>query len=311
MTTSLYHQIFYENKKFDTPDNISALEPFMYSQTTKDSFINKTEDTNQKGNKKGHQIEDEKIQESQEKSEEHETPENKMKNKKYFIKPKHPEDNLFWCLYIALYGYAKYQTRNANIELEEKQKIIQYIKKNTSEIKNINHKLTKICVQELLSDLMTNKKMEINHLCLLNAFYKKRIIIYVENEGQELAETKGLYFEIYDETTKTNNDYILIKKNSRNEYSLFLYPNEAEREIKNIRENMFLVNDFQNPLKAISIYKISDLHEISSKIGMKLKEKMKKNELYIEIKNYCKCLAEFIDYHSILSKELPENKNDN
>lgn len=318
---SFYHQIFYENNKFDTPFDISLLKPFMYSYELKEELIHKVKNINEtkKNNFEENLQEDERqleqnnVQENERKNEQDIKikTENKMKNKKYFIKPKNYEDNLFWCSYIAVYGYEKYQSRNANIEMEEKQKIIEYVKRNTSEIKNINHKLTKICIQELLSDLMTNKKLEINHLCLLNVFYKKNIIIYVENEDTTLQEdNKGLYFEIYNETTKTKNDYILIKKNSKNEYSLFLYSNETETEIKNIKENMFLVNDFQNPLKAISSYKISELYEISLKVGMKLKEKTKKNELYIEIKNYCKCLAEFINYYSVLPADFTSDKTD-
>ena len=70
-----------------------------------------------------------------------------------YKKPKQ-KDTLFWCLYIAKYGYDEYteiQTHYGTKQLEIQQKIGNYIKNNMVLLKNVNTRITKAAAQEILS----------------------------------------------------------------------------------------------------------------------------------------------------------------
>ena len=55
-----------------------------------------------------------------------------------------PPDSLFWCIYAGVAGMNDFSTitKKSNRELEEKQKIVEFIQKNTEKIKSSNHKTT-------------------------------------------------------------------------------------------------------------------------------------------------------------------------
>jgi hypothetical protein len=77
-----------------------------------------------------------------------------------FIQPAQG-DTLFWSIYMAIHGFNEYSqiARNYGVaELNEKQKISEYISKNPELFKHTNHKLTKVLLKEIMSDFMTNQK---------------------------------------------------------------------------------------------------------------------------------------------------------
>ena len=85
-----------------------------------------------------------------------------------------PQDTLFWSLYISNYGQTKYESIGrgySNVEISEKQKIVEFIKKVPNIVK------TKVMLQEIMSDLMTNARITPSLLPAFAAFYKKRLII--------------------------------------------------------------------------------------------------------------------------------------
>jgi hypothetical protein len=87
------------------------------------------------------------------------------------------ENALFWCIYIANYGESEFYrigNRYQNRELDEKQKIIQYIKNNPKKIKESNHKVTNIMVQELMSSLMIQKVASL-HDCIVYSIFCHKI----------------------------------------------------------------------------------------------------------------------------------------
>jgi hypothetical protein len=63
------------------------------------------------------------------------------------------KDTLFWCLYIAKNGLNAYNSITqgySNIEMEEKQKIMESIKTQPSRLKNTNVKITNVAIQEIM-----------------------------------------------------------------------------------------------------------------------------------------------------------------
>jgi hypothetical protein len=173
-------------------------------------------------------------------------------------------DSLFWCLYISKYGHSEYESIGhgySNIEIAEKQKIIEYVRKNSGITK------TKVMAQEIMSDLMTNKRTTLSVLPAFAAFYNKRIVITKQNK---------FYIDM-----RTNNEFdtVYLVKNERGNYGIdYTIPN-LDRQIQ--------LNSYDKPLNAISTYKIGDLNELALRVGIDTIKKRNKSELYQEITLKC------------------------
>jgi hypothetical protein len=173
-------------------------------------------------------------------------------------------DSLFWCLYISKYGHSEYESIGhgySNIEIAEKQKIIEYVRKNSGITK------TKVMAQEIMSDLMTNKRTTLSVLPAFAAFYNKRIVITKQNK---------FYIDM-----RTNNEFdtLYLVKNERGNYGI-------DYTIPNLTKQIQL-NSYDKPLNAISTYKIGDLNELALRVGIDTIKKRNKSELYQEITLKC------------------------
>jgi len=159
-------------------------------------------------------------------------------------------DTLFWCIYISHYGYDSYlniRNKYMNAEFLEKEKIMEYLKSNKNILKTINKKITQNAHQEIMSDLMINKKTTILAINAFAVYYKKNIV--VENT------LNGTYMEfIYNDERK----WIHLKYISRGRYGI--------SEIRPIANLGIKLDSADKPLRGISTYKISELNELASKI---------------------------------------------
>jgi hypothetical protein len=189
-------------------------------------------------------------------------------------------DNLFWSIFISVYGYTEYETIGrcySNREISEKQNIMEFIKKNPKSLKNMNKKITKAMTQEILSDIMSNKKTTLDVLPAFALFYKKNIIILNE-------KNKNIYLKIY--LVEDTKEYILLIKNKK---GFFGVDTDITREkIQNIFDTKFCLEDYNKPLKTISNYKSDELNYIGEMMGLNITGKIKKQELYNEI---CKLIC--------------------
>jgi hypothetical protein len=178
-----------------------------------------------------------------------------------------PRDTLFWSLYILNYGQTEYESIGhgySNVEISEKQKIIDFIKKSPNIVK------TKVMLQEIMSDLMTNTRITPSTLPALSAFYKKRIII-----------TKGNKFFIeLCPPDAVDMETVHLIKNDKGNYSIDYNTPNLDKLIR--------LNSHDSPLKAISTYKTDELNDIAIRVGIDTTVKRKKAELYQEI--VLKCL---------------------
>jgi len=212
--------------------------------------------------------------------------ENRMKkHETYYVKdsrviPNQP-DTLFWCLYIGQYGLSKYTIMENSFgkeEIQEKQKIMEALK-SPSELhrwKQTNQKITKVKIQQLCSDLMTNSTTELDCIIAFSVYYQKNI--YLVNHDNRtyyyfscgVPDTENIY--IAKDTPRTN-------KKSFSLYSWENANNEKEFHIMITTQYQGLENT-EKSLKSISSYKMDELHEIANKMGFKVEDKMKKMELY-------------------------------
>ena len=91
---------------------------------------------------------------------------------------------IFWAIYLSFYGYEQYLAINnkyGNVELEEKQKIMNFLKTGYSKMKEVSKKTSKTLMQEWMSELMSASKMSLSILQVFSVYYQRPIIIYIES----------------------------------------------------------------------------------------------------------------------------------
>jgi len=264
--TCFLNQIFYKTTRFG-PSNINGLRKFMLSTEMKD-----------------------KLQNIHYYSTENNTPvileQEPSLNKVQENYPKNiyfPQisTNLFWSLFIRKYDYKEYVFINnkPNVEMEEKQKILDHFRKNISCLKETNHKITNIVMQEILSDLMTNPKVTFQTLIAYCVYYK--IKIYIVKKNLYLLYDPFYHVDVDDVDTA------IIHCNDREQYGIDLDFEKYSEKIQDIKQNKFRIENVEKPLKGISTYKVSDLHDILNKLGIVLDTKLSKPDLYNKIVETC------------------------
>ena len=90
-----------------------------------------------------------------------------------------PNDTLFWAAYTVFHGEAGYWVignKYKNTEIAEKQKIIDSIR-TTGFLKRAYSKISNVRVQEIMSELMLDKKTSWNTFMAICAFYKFRALV--------------------------------------------------------------------------------------------------------------------------------------
>jgi len=186
-----------------------------------------------------------------------------------------PKD-LFWQIYIGVYGLSRYiqiKRGYANEEINEKQKIIEYMKNNGNTIKGaFTKKITKVQIQEMMSSIITSKSFQITDLFALSVYYNHRIII-----TKKIDNGMGVYLDFCPNIENLNDNVLVIYKN-KGEFIL-----EEKNEYETIISNSILLESYEKSLKAISNYKVSELNELANKVGVVMSVKYTKQELYMEI----------------------------
>ena len=197
----------------------------------------------------------------------------KKKQPEYF-RPKQ-RDTLFWCFYIAAYGYDQYLCvmRNYGVkELEIKHEASEYVKSNYKELKESSVKMTKSLAQDMMSDFHTSVTDTNFHNFLALCFMKK-INVYI------LHEEKPSYLKFF--YHKDSPTY-LFQQEKYNRYSVQLEAMSLEKLIK-IETDYYCLDSWIRPIRAISSYKVTDLEDIAYKTNLIDIPNMKKPDLYAYI----------------------------
>ena len=184
------------------------------------------------------------------------------------------KDSLFWCFYILKYGEQNYEMlENINIVLEKRLKI-EYVEKIRKEKQIVkSHKFATLT--HLENQLANEEKIDLPTfftLCVLENIN----VLYI---------CKKTYFELL-----MNDDKIHIIHRLDN-YSKYGYEGIEQSKIELYRSTLFKVDDVEKPIKSISSYKVSELVEFCSKLGIEIcvkdtnKNKSKK-DLYESLIQY-------------------------
>ena len=184
------------------------------------------------------------------------------------------KDSLFWCFYVLKYGEQNYEMlENINIVLEKKLKI-DYVEKIRKE-KQIVKSYKFATLTHLENQLANEEKIDLNTfftLCVIENIN----ILYV---------CKKTYFELL-----MNDDKIHIIHRLDN-YSKYGYEGIEQSKIDLYRSTLFKVDSVEKPIKSISSYKVSELVEFCTKLGIEIcvkdtnKNKSKK-DLYESLIQY-------------------------
>ena len=180
-------------------------------------------------------------------------------------------DTLFWCIFIAHYEYTEYtmvRNRYHNKEIEEKQRIMEAIRKTPDMIKAAGIKMTKIRVQQCLSELMVDQKTTLQTCLVMCVYYKIRIFLIYKHTFLECNHLQ------------TDVPAFFLYRNDRGQYRLDLAPATAEKIAELRNTHIALEHSEDKPLKSATHFKKEELEEMAEKAGLNLPTKISKAELY-------------------------------
>lgn len=276
---SFYHRLFFPQCAFQQLEEIDHLMPFMYLQNIPLHHINILKENIK--DLSDSQVEEKVVKTPEILQEKDVIKETNVTSIQNIFHPK-KTDSLFWCIYIAIYGYDAYTNighRYGNIEMEEKQKMINLMQRSPTDAKNCSKRITKALYQEILSEFMTNIKMTRNMLIMYSIYHNKRFfIVRQDKNGKNLFYMNISKMGDYLDDAST----IILYHSGRNDYSIDLSGNQPQLD------NLFCFDNFDLPLKAISNYKTNDLIQFAEKLGLYSANdnKPKKPELYEKILQY-------------------------
>ena len=273
--STFLHQIFYQHKKFDTSASCRDLEAWMLIDQYR-SFT----------------MEREKEREKEPEPDTFDTQTNVLPKQsspapvtttEVFLPKK--EDTLFWCAYVLHHGEGEYKmigNRYRNVEIHEKQRILDYIRANAAEFKTSGPKITNVSIQEVQSELMINKKTSWMTFWMMCVFYRFHALIVYDKTYMECAPRCSDPSPPIYRFTRSKDGHI----------SLHMTP-LTEEEVTTIRSNHVRVDMLRSdqPLRAISNYKVAELEAMANTLGLLDKGpavKMKKADWYDAIVQKCK-----------------------
>ncbi len=196
-----------------------------------------------------------------------------VRDRKFFY-PKE-KDTLFWCYYINKYGIDKYfdnKKRSFVVEHDYKISIIEKIQNMKDDLKL--NKIKKLVVED---ELMNKSKIEIASIKLLMLLDNENLLLIKKNCYQKIVFNR-------DKLDLSVDNYNVIFCDVDNYY---LQKNLNDRELVDIINKSYEIDNFDKPLKGISSYKLNELHEICKKLNIELSSNVGKNKtkqvLYTEI----------------------------
>lgn len=180
-----------------------------------------------------------------------------VKQRDLFFSP-HQRDSLFWCFYVMVNGITMYEMENASFEKEKAEKI-KYIDilRSKKEVLKL-HKINKL--SDIESNLSLDAKLNQHSFFALCA---------LENINAVILKNR-VYADIMVDASKK---------------TFVLHQTKEKFKLEYDASNMaFSTTHFKLPLKSISNYKLTELHDICSKLEIVIPQDCKKKQdIYVLI----------------------------
>jgi len=221
------------------------------------------------------------------------------------------KDSLFWCMYVHSHGHTAFETTKAigtnmlNLMMNEKRLLSDFFNKedNRTALKNINHKITNVKINEIKCDLMT-KPMLSSIEALIPCCVYWNCPIYVDLGNKTFLHfVPNTYVSDEDVASSDPNTVLLYMCEGRFELEL-----DAEKKAQRIREmcqGFYKIPHYEKPLLGIGTYKTEELQYLYDMVisasdikcctgsngaehpTLLQSSKMKKQELYAAIAQKC------------------------
>ena len=227
-------------------------------------------------------------------------------------------DPLFWCLFISLNGIKEYQYltgRYTNRIVDEKQKLVNFLKVNDTSIKPFlkKNKITGVSMKMIMSGILSNEPVDFKNVILYCYYYRINVAfvysdkhVYFTVVGNEEEVQK----EDQTEVQKDNNmHYIEFSLKIPSTHSAasntphtapapagdkkYKYSILTDQEKIKQSKTYFNIENVEKPLNAMASYKINELTAIAEQLGLldgdkETGNKLKKNDLYKLINDFFK-----------------------
>jgi hypothetical protein len=171
-------------------------------------------------------------------------------------------DTLFWCAYVLHHGESEYimiGNKYKTTEIQEKQVILDYVNKNRelmkATLKEHGYKWTNVQFQETQSELMLDKKTSWSAFHAMCMFYKINAILVQENVYMEFKTSN---VEPFYQFNRTQDGFISVNTTPISDVQL--------ATIMNTKVTIDYGQD--KILKGISNYKIPELEEMATRLGV-------------------------------------------
>jgi hypothetical protein len=209
------------------------------------------------------------------------------------------KDSLFWCMYVHSHGITAFETTKAigtnmlNLMMTEKRALFDFFNKeeNKTALKNINHKITNVKINEIKCDLMT-KPMLTSIEALIPCCVYWNCPIYVDLGNKTFLHfVPNTYVSDDDEGIGDPNAVLLYMCEGR--FELELDQEKKSQGIKEMCKSYYKIPHYEKPLLGIGTYKTDELQHLYDMVisaphpTLLQSSKMKKQELYAAVMQKC------------------------
>ena len=209
------------------------------------------------------------------------------------------KDSLFWCMYVHSHGYAAFETHKAigtnmlNLMMNEKRLLSDFFNKedNKTALKNTNHKITNIKINEIKCDLMT-KPMLSSIEALIPCCVYWNCPIYVDLGNKTFLHfVPNTYVSDEDEGPLDPNAVLLYTVEGR--FELELDTEKKSQRIQEMCQGFYKIPHYEKPLLGIGTYKTDEMQYLydmiinANDVTQCTKTKMKKQEMYAAVIQKC------------------------
>ena len=205
------------------------------------------------------------------------------------------KDSLFWCMYVHSHGHTAFETHKAigtnmlNLMMTEKRLISDFFNKedNKTALKNTNHKITNIKINEIKCDLMT-KPMLTSIEALIPCCVYWKCPIYVDLGNKTFLHFVPNTYVSDDDNTGIADPNAVLLYMVDGRFELEMDQEKKAQSIAKLRQNCYKIPHYEKPIMGIGTYKTDELQYLYDMvIGTKEDKKMKKQDLYDAIAIKC------------------------